>query len=293
VIPAARQGLVDGRYDRIILQHQIDVCCIQFSCRSLISAEISPSKTKLRWREASAAPRPVMPRKIDDLNTALRTHRDSLLANQIQNGCFAPNYTLVVLGALLGALGAGYNTTIVALLDLSDRIQGAPPAAVAILVGLVMGLLAWFSPALVGSGEKLTQAILLEQLGLSALAVALFARFLIGPFSYASDTPGGLFAPLLLVGAAGGGLFAAAINFLVPAQLVSADFAVVGMAGFFTAVVRTPLTGIILVAEMTGRADLALPLLVAALGAMILTTLLGSEPIYDTLRNRMPPNRRN
>jgi chloride channel protein, CIC family len=209
---------------------------------------------------------------------------------------FAPNYTLVVylaLGALLGALGAGYNTTIVALLDLSDRIQGAPPAAVAILVGLVMGLLAWFSPALVGSGEKLTQAILLEQLGLSALAVALFARFLIGPFSYASGTPGGLFAPLLLVGAAGGGLFAAAINFLVPAQLVSADFAVVGMAGFFTAVVRTPLTGIILVAEMTGRADLALPLLVAALGAMILTTLLGSEPIYDTLRNRMPPNRRN
>jgi chloride channel protein, CIC family len=75
--------------------------------------------------------------------------------------------------------------------------------------------------------------------------------------------------------------------------LVSADFAVVGMASFFTAVVRTPLTGIILVAEMTGRADLALPLLVAALGAMILTTLLGSEPIYDTLRNRVPPNRRN
>jgi chloride channel protein, CIC family len=208
---------------------------------------------------------------------------------------FAPNYALAVylaLGALLGALGANYNATIVALLDLSDRINRARPMTIAVLVGLIVGLLAWFTPTLVGSGEMLTQAILFEKLGLSALAVALFSRFLIGPFSYASGTPGGLFAPLLLVGAACGGLFAGAINLLVPEHLVPGDCAVVGMAGFFTAVVRTPLTGIIIVAEMTGRADLALPLLVAALGAMILTTLLGSEPIYDTLRNRISPSSR-
>ena len=60
--------------------------------------------------------------------------------------------------------------------------------------------------------------------------------------------------------------------------------------GLFTAVVRTPLTGILLVAAMTERLDLALPLLVASLGAIVTSTALGTEPIYDTLRTRMPAN---
>ena len=99
--------------------------------------------------------------------------------------------------------------------------------------------------------------------------------------------PGGLFAPLLLVGAAASELLAGAVNAISPDLMQKTDFAVVGMAAFFTAVVRTPITGITLVAEMTERADLALSLLVAALGAIITSTALGSEPIYDTLRSRM------
>jgi H+/Cl- antiporter ClcA len=104
--------------------------------------------------------------------------------------------------------------------------------------------------------------------------------------------PGGLFAPLLLVGAAASALLAGSVNAIWPATLPTTDFAVVGMAAFFTAVVRTPFTGIMLVAEMTERADLALPLLVASLGAILTSTALGSEPIYDTLRSRMPANDR-
>ena len=99
-------------------------------------------------------------------------------------------------------------------------------------------------------------------------------------------------APLLLVGAAASALFAGAVNAIWPDLLQKSDFAVVRMAAFFTAVVRTPITGIILVAEMTERADLALPLLVASLGAIVTSTALGSEPIYDTLRSRMPANDR-
>jgi len=59
------------------------------------------------------------------------------------------------------------------------------------------------------------------------------------------------------------------------------------MATLFTACVRAPLTGIILAVEMTGRGDLIVALLGASLLAMVVTTLLGSEPIYETLKRRM------
>jgi chloride channel protein, CIC family len=61
---------------------------------------------------------------------------------------------------------------------------------------------------------------------------------------------------------------------------------VVGMGALFTAIVRAPLTGIVLVIEMTGSFVLLLPLLAACFGAMVVATLLRDEPIYDSLRVR-------
>jgi hypothetical protein len=58
------------------------------------------------------------------------------------------------------------------------------------------------------------------------------------------------------------------------------------MAAFFTAVVRAPVTGIILVTEMTGCFTLLLPMLSTCFAAMAVPTLLGNAPIYDSLRER-------
>jgi CIC family chloride channel protein len=62
---------------------------------------------------------------------------------------------------------------------------------------------------------------------------------------------------------------------------------VVGMAAFFTAMVRAPLTGLILIVEMTATKTLLIPLLAACLTASLVPLLLGSTPIYDTRRQRM------
>ena len=63
-------------------------------------------------------------------------------------------------------------------------------------------------------------------------------------------------------------------------------FAVVGMAAFFTGVVRAPLTGIVLATEMTSNVTLLLPMLGACFAAMLAPSLLRSAPIYDSLRER-------
>jgi chloride channel protein, CIC family len=63
-------------------------------------------------------------------------------------------------------------------------------------------------------------------------------------------------------------------------------FAVVGMAAYFSAIVRAPLTGIVLMVEMTGEYALVLPLLVASLAAYGVAEWLGDRPIYEALLER-------
>jgi len=109
-------------------------------------------------------------------------------------------------------------------------------------------------------------------------------RFGLGPVSYAAGTPGGLFAPMLVLGAQIGFVQGTFFCRWFPALGERpAAFAVVGMAAFFTAVVRSPVTGIILVTEMTGSFTLLLPMLLACFAAMIVPTLLLNAPIYDAL----------
>jgi len=119
------------------------------------------------------------------------------------------------------------------------------------------------------------------------LPIIFLFRFGLGAISYAARTPGGLLAPLLVLGAQSGLFFGILCNQWFPE--VSADpqaLAVAGMAAFFTGVVRAPLTGIVLVIEMTASFTLLLPMLSACFAAMAVPTLLANAPIYDSLLER-------
>lgn len=190
-----------------------------------------------------------------------------------------------ILGAVAGGLAIAYNRSLLATLALRDRLAGIPTEWRAAAIGAGVGALAWFAPDLVGGGDAITQQALLGQPGLGLVALAFAVRFALGAISYAAGTPGGLFAPLLVLGAQAGLLFGAACHALFPSLSIQpTSFAVVGMAAFFTGVVRSPLTGIVLVAEMTASATLLLPMLAACFIAMLLPTLLRDPPIYDSLR---------
>jgi chloride channel protein, CIC family len=198
------------------------------------------------------------------------------------------NWPFLVFGALLGAAGALYNWTVIGLLHLWDRYARVSSVQRAALIGAAVGLVAWFAPGLVGGGDNLTQAMLTQRFTIASVAGIFLLRFAIGPWSYAAGCPGGLFAPMLVVGASFGALFGEVLNYLLPGLGITPfACAVVGMATLFTACVRAPLTGVVLAVEMTGRGDLTLPLLGASLMAMVITMLLDSEPIYETLKRRM------
>ena len=113
-------------------------------------------------------------------------------------------------------------------------------------------------------------------------------RFLAGPLSYSAPVVGGLFAPMLAVGALWGALFVGVLNLVWPGDVgfLAIPMAVVGMAAFFGATVRAPMTGMVLVIEMTASTAVIIPILAATASAVLAAYLVGSPPIYDSLRER-------
>ena len=194
-----------------------------------------------------------------------------------------------LVGLLCGGLGALFNRALVGGLDLAERIAPTTQRAVALAagVGAAAGAVAWFAPDFVGGGHDISEVILDGNVALRAIPLLFGLRFVLTVGSYGTGAPGGIFAPLLVLGALVGlGVGEAAVA-LYPASVAAPGaFAVVGMAAFFASVVRAPLTGLVLIIEMTGSYALMLPLLVACFCAYILAEGLKTPPVYEALLER-------
>jgi len=112
-------------------------------------------------------------------------------------------------------------------------------------------------------------------------------RFVLTMASYGSGAAGGIFAPLLVIGALGGVAAGHLVRAVAPSWAVYPEvFAVLGMGALLTAIVRAPLTGIVLMIELTGQYEFMLPLLVSCFAAYGIAEALGNTPIYESLRER-------
>jgi CIC family chloride channel protein len=193
----------------------------------------------------------------------------------------------VALGAAAGLAARLYNRVLLASLGMMDRLSRWPAEARAAAVGAAVGALACLAPGLVGGGDDITQRTLAGGATLSMLPLAFLFRFALGPVSYAAPVPGGLFAPILVLGAQLGLFCGACCHIAFPGiSLDPIAFAVVGMAAFFTGVVQAPITGIVLIIEMTASFTMLLPMIAACFAAMLVPNLLRSAPVYDSLRKR-------
>ncbi|OBS52334.1 ClC family H(+)/Cl(-) exchange transporter [Methylosinus sp. 3S-1] len=190
----------------------------------------------------------------------------------------------LLIGVAAGLVSLAYNRAILGALDLADDLPWKIERKAA-LVGAAIGALAFFAPGVVGGGETLTQRTLDGDFALAALPIIFALRFLLGVVSYAAGTPGGLFAPLLTLGAELG-FFIGLVLHGADAQEKGMAYAIVGMAAYFAAVVRAPLTGMILITEMTNSSELLLPMLAACFAAMATAAACRNEPIYDALKER-------
>lgn len=192
-----------------------------------------------------------------------------------------------LLGIACGLLGVVYNRSLIGTLNLYARIPQRAFLPVVALVGAGVGLTAWFFPDAVGGGHNLAEMFLAGNATLALIPLWFVARFVLSMASYGTGAPGGIFAPLLVLGALIGLGVGEVAHLVLPTVVpLPAIFAVVGMAAYFTAIVRAPLTGVVLIVEMTGNYAQMLPLLVACLFAYLIPEMLGDLPIYEKLLER-------
>jgi CIC family chloride channel protein len=192
-----------------------------------------------------------------------------------------------IIGLAAAVLGIAFNRGLIASLDLCDRLRAHSTLAPAAVAGLLTGMVLWWAPEWVGTGAPLMERMLTGEMGALALAAIFAVRFVLTLSGYGCGAPGGIFAPMLILGAALGLAIADGAGALV--ALSSNDLravAVVGMAAYFSAVVRAPLTGIVLMVEMTGQYALVLPLALASAVAYGVAEYVRDPPIYEALLER-------
>lgn len=193
----------------------------------------------------------------------------------------------ILLGALLGALGTGFNSAVLASLDaiqkLPKRLWWLPPVAAG---GLTGALLIAF-PLATGGGDQLVSFVTADHLGLGLLLLLTALRFAGALVSYSIGVPGGIFAPMLSIATCAGLAFGVVASLLLPgADLPVQAFAIAAMGGFFAASVRAPLVAVVLVLELTGAYPLLLPVLVTCAAATLAAHALNGRPIYEMLLER-------
>ena len=190
----------------------------------------------------------------------------------------------VVFGFACGFVGILYFRIMLGTLDLFRGIRIVGPSGRAALMGAAVGAIGWRFPDLVGGGETLAQSALLGEGDLASLVLIFLFRLILGALSYAAETPGGMFAPMLALGAELGLIFSLTARYFgMVATTPGPAFALVGMTALFSGVVRAPLTGIVLVTEMTASTSMLVPMLCACAAAMTPPMLRGVPPLYEAL----------
>lgn len=203
-------------------------------------------------------------------------------------------WLLIVLGIIVGTAGVFYNWAMLKAQDLYKKPKCLNETGRILIAFLTAGVLGFVMPAVLGSGHNLIEALTDGEMVLKMAITALIVKFLFSAVSFGSGAPGGIFFPLLILGALIGGIFAmAGVNFFGLPEMYINNFVLLAMAGFFTAIVRAPITGIILLFEMSGSVSQMLSLSIVSVTAYIAATLLHSDPIYESLLERILQKQKN
>ncbi len=192
------------------------------------------------------------------------------------------------LGVVLGGVGVVFNRCLIGSMDAALGF-GARRSfyIVPAVVGFIVGVLLILRPAATQGGEGLVITLLSQNLALNTMVLIVAIRFVMTMASYATGVPGGIFAPILALATSVGLLYGLTLEALVPLPHgVTVALAVAAMGGLFTATVRAPLVGVVLVAELTGAYSILVPAIVTCLVANLVADWLGGRPIYEVLLER-------
>jgi chloride channel protein, CIC family len=187
------------------------------------------------------------------------------------------------LGVFAGLVGAMLPTIFYGIRDLFRRFPG-PPHFKPAIGGICVGLIGMAFPAVLGTGYGWLELAMTGQLSLLMMGLILALKVPAMGLTIGSGGSGGVFGPTVVIGGMLGGLFGGVVNQLFPMlELSIAATVLVGMAATFAGAARTPISTLIMVAEMTGGYALIVPSMLANVLSFMVQRSLTAGLKYPTL----------
>jgi len=150
--------------------------------------------------------------------------------------------------------------------------------------GLLVGVMGWFVPQVMGVGYGFVGDALNGGMAFRLMLLLLVLKLFAVTTSYASGNAGGIFGPSLFLGAMVGGVVGTVAHHLFPASTaLPGAYALVGMGAVFAGVIRTPMTSVLMIFELTQDYAVIVPLMIANLVSLFVASLLQHESIYEAL----------
>jgi len=153
--------------------------------------------------------------------------------------------------------------------------------------GLGTGILGFFVPGVMGVGYDIVDKALHGNLILQTMVLLAVLKLVATALCYGSGNAGGIFGPSLFIGAMIGGAVGSVAHALFPAYTADPGaYALVGMGTAFAGIIRTPLTSVIMIFELTRDYSIIVPLMISNLIAFFISYKLQREPIYEALAHQ-------
>ncbi len=197
----------------------------------------------------------------------------------------------ISIGIICGAFGVLYNRTVAVVQGIYKKIPLPDMFRIAIPF-VFAGIAALTLPQILSGGHLLLNSLTFGNMALGLMILLFVAKFIFSMICFGSGAPGGIFFPLLVLGAFLGSIIGRlSINLFGVEEFYMVNFMLLGMAATFAGIVRAPLTGIVLVAEMSGSLTQFIGLAIVSCTACLIASLLGGKPIYDQLLEAMLPKK--
>ena len=196
-------------------------------------------------------------------------------------------WTLIILGIIIGIIGVIFSKGILKTQSLFKNSKLSTEMK-CIIPFVVTGIVAFISPILLGGGHDLIIALKEQNFTVTVLFTFIIVKFLFTFVCFGSGIPGGIFFPLLVLGALVGNLVGLLFTtYFGIDNTYLINFIILAMAGHFASIVKAPITAIILISEMTGSLNHLLALGIVVIISHLTSDILKSSPIYESLLERI------
>lgn len=190
-------------------------------------------------------------------------------------------FLYAILGVIAALIALLYSKTLYKFEDFFDNIKIVPEYVKPVFGGLIIGTIALKFPQIMGVGYESIEQALAGKMTLWLLAALIIMKILATSITIGSGGSGGVFAPGLFIGAMLGGMMGIIYNQMLPdIAAIPAAYALAGMGGVFAASAQAPITGILMLFEMTNDYHLILPLMVTCIISYVLFGVLSKKSIY-------------